>query len=176
MGKSMGISNRLLLVAPILLLAACGFQPLYEADGSSAEMQTMLSGVEVGPIPDRLGQIMRNRLVSRLNAGGRPEYRLDVVLDQNSETFGVRPDTATTQEQLTITAFVRLVSLDGDEMVFEQDFRARTSFDLVLSDFATVSQREDAAQRLALDLAERIHRRLALYFAQSGVGDPDKTR
>ncbi len=158
---------RLLIFISSLFLAACGFQPLYEAGGSSAEMQTHLSGVEVGPIPDRLGQIMRNRLVSRLNAEGRADYRLDVVLDQLSETFGVRPDTATTQEQLTVVASVRLVSLDTDQQVLEQSFRARTSFDLVLSDFATVSQREDSAQRLVLDLAERIHRRLALHFAQA---------
>lgn len=156
-------------VISFLLLTACGFQPLYEAGGSSTAMQAHLASVEVGPIADRLGQIMRNRLVSRLNAQGRAEYRLDVALDQSSETFGVRPDTATTQEQLTIVATMRLVSVDTDEPVLEQSFRARTAFDLVLSDFATVSQREDSAQRLVLELAERIHRRLALHFAQTDI-------
>ncbi len=149
----------------MLFLTACGFQPLYETGGSSAAMQAHLASVEVGPIADRLGQVMRNRLVSRLNGAGNPEYRLEVGLQQNSETFGVRPDTATTQEQLTLVAGVRLVSLETGEPVLEENFRARTSFDLVLSDFATVSQREDAANRLVLDLAERIHRRLALHFA-----------
>ena len=157
---------RIIAVILSLLLAACGFKPLYEAGGSSEDMQAQLASVEVGPIPDRLGQVMRNRLVSRLNAGSRPEYRLDVVLNQSSETFGVRPDTATTQEQLTIVATIRLVDLNQDEAVIEDALRARTSFDVVLSDFATVSQREDSAQRLVLDLAERIHRRLALHFAQ----------
>lgn len=151
----------------MLFLTACGFQPLYEAGGSSAAMQAHLASVEVGPIADRLGQVMRNRLVSRLNGAGNPEYRLEVGLQQNSETFGVRPDTATTQEQLTLVAGVRLVSLETGEPVLEENFRARTSFDLVLSDFATVSQREDAANRLVLDLAERIHRRLALHFANN---------
>lgn len=158
---------RIVAVILGLMLAACGFKPLYEAGGSSEVMQAQLASVEVGPIADRLGQVMRNRLVSRLNAGARPKYRLDVVLNQSSETFGVRPDTATTQEQLTIIASVRLVNLDQDEIVIEDDLRARTSFDVVLSDFATVSQREDSAQRLVLDLAERIHRRLALHFAQA---------
>lgn len=158
---------RALAIILSLALAACGFQPLYEAGGSSTAMQQHLASVEVGPIDDRLGQIMRNRLVSRLNASGRADYRLDVVLNQSSETFGVRPDTATTQEQLTIVATMRLTALDGDRPVMEESFRARTAFDLVLSDFATVSQREDSAQRLVLELAERIHRRLALHFAQS---------
>lgn len=156
-----------------LMLAACGFKPLYEAGGSSAEMQAQLAGVEVGPIADRLGQIMRNRLVARLNAGTKPEYRLDVVLTQSSETFGVRPDTATTQEQLTLVADIQLIKFGAEEPVIQQSLRARSSFDVVLSDFATVSQREDTAQRLALDLAERIHRRLALHFAQEAEQAPE---
>jgi len=168
---------RIIAVISLLFLTACGFQPLYEAGGSSSAMQTYLASVEVGPIKGRVGQIMRNRLVSRLNGAGNPEYRLDVGLQQNSETFGVRPDTATTQEQLTLTAGVRLVSLKTGEPVLEENFRARTSFDLVLSDFATVSQREDVANRLALELAERIHRRLALHFAtDAGAGDLEADR
>lgn len=148
-------------------LSACGFQPLYEAGGSSALMQEQLASVDVGPIPDRLGQVMRNRLVSRLNAAGNPTYRLDVKLNQTSENFGVRPDTATTQEQITLVAGITMISEETGEPVLEDSFRARTSFDLVLSDFATVTQREDAARRLALELAERIHRRLALHFANA---------
>lgn len=156
---------RLVGLISLLFLTACGFQPLYEAGGSSAAMQVHLASIEVGPIDDRLGQVMRNRLVSRLNGAGNPEFRLEIGLQQNSETFGVRPDTATTQEQLTLVAAMRLISLETGEPVLEENFRARTSFDLVLSDFATVSQREDSANRLVLELAERIHRRLALHFA-----------
>ncbi len=159
---------RIVAFISLFLLTACGFQPLYESGGSSSVMQGHLSSVEVGPIADRLGQVMRNRLVSRLNGAGNPEFRLEVGLQQNSENFGVRPDTATTQEQLTLVAGMRLVSLKTGEPVLQESFRARTSFDLVLSDFATVSQREDAANRLVLELAERIHRRLALHFANQG--------
>jgi len=159
----------------LFLLTACGFQPLYESGGSSSAMQSHLASVEVGPIADRLGQVMRNRLVSRLNGAGNPEFRLEVGLQQNSENFGVRPDTATTQEQLTLVARMRLVSLITGEPVLEENFRARTAFDLVLSDFATVSQREDAANRLVLELAERIHRRLALHFANQGDANGPET-
>lgn len=156
---------RIIAAISVLFITACGFQPLYEAGGSSSAMQTYLASIEVAPIEDRLGQIMRNRLVLRLNGAGNPEYRLEVGLQQDSETFGVRPDTATTQEQLTLVAAIRLVSLETGDPVLEESFRARTSFDLVLSDFATVSQRQDAANRLVLELAERVHRRLALHVA-----------
>ncbi|MBV1901021.1 MAG: hypothetical protein KUG56_05045 [Kordiimonadaceae bacterium] len=158
---------RIIAVISLMLLTACGFKPLYEAGGSSAAMQAVLASVDVSPIDDRLGQIMRNRLIDRLNISGPQKYRLDVVLEQTAEGYGVRPDAATTQEQLTVVAIVRLVSLTTDEVLFDERLRARSSFDIVLSDFATVMQREDTARRLALELAERIHRRLALQFSRN---------
>jgi len=158
---------RILAFILVFLLAACGFKPLYEAGGSSAAMQAKLSAIEVAPIPDRLGQIMRNRLLDRLNVTASREYRLDIVLMQATEGYGVRPDAATTQEQLTVRAQVKLVSLVDETVLFEEEMRVRTSYDIVLSDFATVTQREDSARRLVLELAERIHRRLALQFSQS---------
>ena len=149
------------------MLTACGFRPLYEASGSSSAMQAELASVEISPIADRLGQIMRNRLIDRLNISGTKKYRLDVVIEQTSEGYGVRPDAATTQEQITMVAIARLVSLETDKVLFDERFRARSSFDIVLSDFATVTQREDTARRLALELAERIHRRLAIQFSRN---------
>ncbi|MCJ9429828.1 LPS assembly lipoprotein LptE [Kordiimonas marina] len=157
---------RISLVLAALLVSACGFTPLYEAGGSSDAMRTQLASVEVAPIADRLGQIMRNQLTERLNEAGVPAYRLEVTLHQETEVYGFRPDAAATQEQLTMKAHVIFISLKDGKKLFEDDLRARTAYDLVLSDFATVAQREDSAKRLVLDLAERIHRRLALYFSK----------
>lgn len=151
----------------LFLLTACGFRPLYEADGSSGAMQEHLASIEVAPIPDRLGQQMRNRLLDRLNTAGVPEYRLEVNLAQESEGYGIRPDAAATQEQLTVYATVRLVNLNGEKLVFEENMRSTTSYDLVLSDYAILTRREDSARRLVLELAERIHRRLAIHFSKA---------
>jgi len=158
---------RTLALISLLFLSACGFKPLYEAGGSSKQMQAELAAIDVAPIADRVGQIMRNRLLDRLNASAAQKYRLIVVLTQSTEGYGVRPDTATTQEQLTLVAAVKLIALDDETILFEEQMRARTSYDLVLSDFATLTQREDSARRLVLELAERIHRRLALQFSKS---------
>ena len=158
---------RILALISLLLLAGCGFKPLYEAGGSSEAMQAKLSAIDIAPIPDRLGQIMRNRLLDRLNSGAAQEYRLDIILNQSTEGYGVRPDAATTQEQLTVVANVKLELLSDGTVLFEEAMRARTSYDIVLSDFATVTQREDSARRLVLELAERIHRRLALQFVNN---------
>ena len=153
------------VVLACLLLTACGFTPLYEAGGSSQAMAGHLSAVEVGPIPARLGQVMRNRLLARLNRGTTAKYHLAVTLEEKREGYGTRPDAAVTQEELTLVARFTLTAIGEEAPVISDSFRLRTSYDLVQSDFATVTQREDSAQRLALELAERIHRRLALYFS-----------
>jgi LPS-assembly lipoprotein len=151
----------------LLFLTACGFRPLYEAGGSSGAMQEHLASIEVAPIPDRLGQQMRNRLLDRLNTGGVPRYRLEVTLAQESEGYGIRPDAAATQEQLTVYATVKLVDLNGEGLVFEENMRSTTSYDLVLSDYAILTRREDSARRLVLELAERIHPRPAFHFSKA---------
>ena len=159
--------KKLLASCLLLVLTGCGFRPLYEAGGSSDAMQEHLAGIEVAPIADRLGQQMRNRLLDRLNTSGTPDYRLEITLAQENEGYGIRPDAAATQEQLTLFAHVKLVNLNGETLVFEEDMRATTSYDLVLSDYAILTRREDSARRLMLDLAERVHRRLALYFSKA---------
>lgn len=158
---------RIFAVISFFLLTACGFQPLYNVDGQGGAMRAELASIEISPIADRIGQVMRNRLIERMNMSGNPKYRLDVVLEQSSESYGTRPDAATMQEQITLVAYARLISFEDNSVVLEEQFRARTSFDIVLSDFATVTQREDSARRLALELAERIQRRLATQFAKS---------
>jgi LPS-assembly lipoprotein len=158
---------RVLALISLLLLGACGFKPLYEAGGSTAAMRETLAAIEIAPIKDRIGQIMHNRLLDRLGTAGTPQYRLEITLEQSTEKYGTRPDAATTQEQITLRAHVRLMPYSGEEPLFEETLRARTSYDIVLSDFASVSQREDSARRLVLELAERIHRRLAIQFSKT---------
>ena len=149
-----------------LMLSGCTFRPVYEAGGSTEALTAALSSVEVAPVPDRLGQIMTNQLVDRIGGGGSLDYRLEIALDQSTRGFGVRQDASVAQEELILLATMRLVDLDGKAVV-EETLRARSSYDVVLSDFANVQQREDAARRLVLDLANRIERRLVLYFSDT---------
>src|SRR3954452_14938620 len=60
----------------LLLLAGCGFRPLY---GSGAIVRdrgepgtVSLSDVQIEPIPNRRGQELRNRLIDRFYGDGRP--------------------------------------------------------------------------------------------------------
>ena len=72
-------------------LSACGLQPLY-GNGAAAG-QSLYGQVEIAPIPGQNGWLMRQSLLDRLGevpAGAAPTYRLEVVLDDKIEGFGLR--------------------------------------------------------------------------------------
>lgn len=160
--------HRFALLFICVALTACGFRPLYEAGGSADAMQQRLASVAVAPVPERLGQILTTQLEDRFLTNGAPEYRLALSLEQSTRGFGVRPDASVAQEELTMVAVMQLYLLGDEQPVIEERVRARTAYDVVLSDFANVQQRDDAARRLVLDIADRVERRLALYFSELG--------
>lgn len=161
--------KQLMVIIFCIALTACGYKPLYQ-EGDPAKSITNnieeLSQVRIDPIDDRLGQIMRNRLLDILGTSATENYRLSIQLSEQIEGYGFRQDGAVTQEQVLVTANVRLYNLADNVLVYSTVLEDRTSFDVALSDFATVTQREDAKRRLVVELANQLHRRLALHFSK----------
>ena len=56
---------RALALAALLALGGCGLQPMY-AGGASGTVATGVSSIQVAPIPERAGWLVRNALVDRL--------------------------------------------------------------------------------------------------------------
>ncbi|MFC3714491.1 LPS assembly lipoprotein LptE [Sphingoaurantiacus capsulatus] len=155
--------TRSALLLLTLLLAGCGLQPVYQGGANSAAAQAMAS-IEVAPIPDRAGFLMRSALQDRL--GGKvsnARYRLEVELDDDIEGFGIRGDDSITRERRTLRARYRLVSADGTRTLLDATARSDAGIDVVRSsDFSVIAAENSALERLALDLAEQIGTRLAL--------------
>ncbi|MGD8325736.1 MAG: hypothetical protein PVF65_02365 [Sphingomonadales bacterium] len=149
----------------LLLLGGCGFEPLYGTQPNS-NVQKQLSGVQVSPIPDRLGQLVHNELSKgvRPDDGGQTTYRLDVALDPSLEGFGFRSDESITRERVRLVARYQLIDVRSGETVFDDVVSANTSIDVVQSDFATVAAEEKARERNAQRVSDLILTRIALFF------------
>ena len=158
----------LLLAVP---LSGCALHPLY-AGGSSSAVAVGLSSVEVAPIPERAGWLVRNALVDRLGSESatRPAatYRLEVELDDDITGFGIRGDSATTRERRTIRARYRLVTIATGETVLDATAGADSGIDVVSSEYATVAAEQSAAERLATVLADQVVGRIGLYLTRQG--------
>lgn len=145
----------------LLLLAGCQLAPVYSG-GQAGAAQTMLGAIEVGPIADANGFLVRDRLVQRLQPGGAPRYRLDVVLDDRIIGFGVRGDNSIIRERRTLRARYRLVELSTGKVKLDTTASADAGIDVVSSEYAVVAAEATAAERLAAELADQIVARLAL--------------
>jgi LPS-assembly lipoprotein len=158
---------RLAALALMLALSACGLKPMY-AGGSSGIVASNLSSIQVAPIPERAGWLVRNALVDRLGGEtGNPSYRLEVELDDDLTAFGIRGDAAVTRERRTLRARYRLVDVGTGEVVLDATAGSDAGIDVVSSEYATVAAEQTAQERLAQVIADQMVSRLALYMRHS---------
>lgn len=160
----------LLVVGLATGLAACGFQPLYGSrDRGGPGAVEALAQVAVDPIRDRLGQVLRNNLVDRLSTTGEPErprYRLTVALAVGKEGLAITKDESITRFNLRINASFVLREVGSNAEVTRGTSRTIAAYNVVESQFATLSAEKDAEIRAARELSDDIRTRLAVFFTR----------
>jgi LPS-assembly lipoprotein len=160
--------RRTALILSLLTLPACGLHPLY-GGGTGSPVAATLRSVQVAAIPGQSGWLMRNKLIDRLgeSGSGTARYRLDVTLDDNITSFGLRSDVAATQERLTLRARYQLVDLSNGTVVLDATSGSDTGIDIVSSEYATVAAEQTALENLSDIVADQIVARLGLYAART---------
>lgn len=161
----------------LLALGGCGFHSMYADQASGPSVTESLSFVQIGAVTEATGnkehfaQLVRNQLLDALDATGpgTPQYRLDVKVTLDSEAVAYRPDETTTRVILKLHGDYVLVDLATGKVVFANKAVVFNAYDVVRSDFATLSARQDSERRLVPELSNQIMTRLGLYFH-------DKTR
>jgi LPS-assembly lipoprotein len=163
--------RRIGLAFAVLLLSACGLHPLY-GGGSGGQVSGLLRSVEVGPIAGQQGWLVRTKLIDRLGESGSssPQYRLDVTLDDNITSYGLRADRAATQERRTLRARYQLVDVANGAVLLDDTAGSDASIDVVSSEYATVAAEQTALENLSGILADKIVARLAVYAARTTHG------
>ena len=157
------------IAAFALLLPGCALQPLYSG-GSSGTVATTLRSVQVAPIEGQSGWLVRNKLQERLGDGasaGGALYRLEVDLDDDIASFGIRGDRAATRERRSLRARYRLIEIERGTVVLDATAGSDAGIDVVSSEYATVAAEQTALERLAEVVADQIAARLGLFAART---------
>ncbi len=139
----------------------CGFRPLHGQDGGGT--RETLAAVEIALIEDRTGQILHNLLLDRLNPGGPParsRYLLSVSLVESVRNLAIRKDETATRANMTITATFSLEHIGRGE-AYHGRAVSTNSYNILQSDFATLSAEKNARDRALRVLAEEIRARVA---------------
>lgn len=150
------------------LLHGCGFRPLYGKD--SADVTRSLAQVRVELIPDRNGQRLRNLLLDRINPAGepaRPAYALSVRISLSRTDLGIERDETATRAVMVLNAEYSLRDTANGKTLIEGTAQSTNSFNIVASDFATLSGETDAVERASREISDDIKTRLALYFRRT---------
>ncbi len=151
------------LLPLMLLLAACGLQPMYQGGGSGGVARG-LAAIEVPAIQGQSGWLMRNALHDRLgfNQGVSARYRLDVRLDDKLEGLGVLGDDTVGRERRTLRARYQLVDLSNGNILLDATAGSDAGIDVVSSEYATIAAEQTALENLTREVADRIVTQLAL--------------
>ena len=152
------------LLAAMCGLTACGLRPVYSG-GSNGVVAQGLAAVDVAPIEGREGWLVRNALRDRLAQGGSSapaRYRLDVVLDDDLEGFGLLTDDTIGRERRTLRARFQLIDMGSGTTMVDATAGSDAGIDVVGSEYATIAAEQTALENIAEQVADRIVTRLTL--------------
>ncbi len=164
----MWLSRFLAVAAIIAVVGGCGFRPLYSETTAEKDVPEDLSSVTIAPIPDRVGQQLRNYLLDMLTPRGRPKkpiYTLKVSVDERITDLAIDNSGLATRANLRLDATYALVKDDIGETVVTGASLAVSSYNLVRAEFSTLTAQNDARSRAALHIARQIRARLGAFFA-----------
>jgi len=160
-----------------LMLAGCGFHPLY--GGMNAGMQQTLSTIYVEPVSDKIGYELRNTMIDLLDGPGTPAgaaYRLKLQLTETTQGVALQNDATPGSASVAITRYndtlkvtYTLLDLKGKTVTSGVE-TGLSAYNVLPSspnaNFGTLTAQQDADRRAAQDIAERIRLDLNVFFAK----------
>lgn len=157
-----------LVGGPVLGGCEGGLRPLYGSLGYAGAVEAKLAQVEIGPIPGRVGQRIRNELIFQHTGGGAPPppaYRLDVTIREMVTSTLVLRDGNSTGQIYQVDAAFQLVSLRDQRIVLQGTSHGRAGFERFTSIFSNVRANDEAQDRVARTVATDLKARLAAFLS-----------
>ena len=161
--------SKALAAAACLVLAGCGFHPLYGDSHPSDGLSQQLASIKVMQITEHYGQVMTNELHDGLNPHSLQlpaSYQLDVALKEIKFDVAIRGDGTPSRRALQLSAIWTLRRMKDNVVVAHGTPKSSVSHDVVNNEYANVVGDDTGELRAVRDLAERIQLDLANYLEQ----------
>ena len=162
---------RVLLLPATLLLASCGFRPLYEA-APVLKDSAQLGGIAVDTRHSddaddrRMAFLLREALESRLPSPGvEARYRLRVTPAVRQRRLAVGPDDVASRYDYNVYARYELTDMQSGEVVLKDRIYAVSTYGSPRDPYGRIAEDLSAAQLAADEAADRIFADLSVHFA-----------
>lgn len=152
----------LLAVAMLMLLAGCGFQPMYAQPGGGQA----IGPVNVTMIEGKAGHVLKTELdrILDVERGDAPPAQLDIRLREDVVRLGIRLDESASRAELRLTASYVLTPAGG--RAIRGAVTSFVNYDIPVAAFGEIAAQDDARERAAESLAQRMRAELAIRMAQ----------
>lgn len=187
------LQKSFMIMTLALFVGGCGFQPLYGdptafgGDELSAnvvdELNQISVQISVGEDRDGRGSGLvgfeaRNQLIDLLGTAseGASKYTLRVRLRGVRRGLAVQSDASVTRFNYLLRGRYQLLDNASGQNLLSGQTRAFSAYNVVDSEFATVTARRDAESRAARNIAEDVKLQLAIYFKSDGAWSPTLDR
>lgn len=150
----------------VLALGGCSYRPLYGTSNDERGVVGELASIAIPEADDRLGQIIRNDLLSAMRPAGtsaEDRYKLDMKINKARTNIIDKDQPNVTRNAVRVA--VDFTLLDGAKDVYSGKTFSQVSYDVVRQPFADTQAENDATERVAHELSTDIRTRLAAYFA-----------
>ena len=162
---------RLAVFLNLIMATGCGFQPLYShGSGNSSHVVNQLSRIQISPIENRSGQILRNFLQDKLTPSGvpfSPTYKLTISLKETRSDMGILRDSTSTFAKVKMGAKYQLINIETKTVLDSGTVTSTTVFNIVSSEYANLSAQKDARRRTVRIISDLVKERLALFFLKN---------
>ena len=157
----------ILLMVVALALAGCGYQPMYGSSATNPGVAGSLAAISIPEPTDRPGQLIRNELISSMQAGkGEEKYLLNLTTTVADNGVIQKKQPAVTREAILITTNYELIDRNTGKVVTKGTTFARVPYDVIRQPFADLQAQKDATERAAREVGADIRTRLAAYFSK----------
>lgn len=177
------------LVALLVFISGCGFEPLYVEKKSNSEwyydnefdtgIKDEMASVKVELIQDRIGQLIRNDLLDKLTPKGTPKspkYYLKVEkIDKREIDQALRNDITATRKKVIYKVYYVLRDAEH-KILIKGDSVAYLGYDILRDPYSTTFAQKKNEKNAAKIIANDISLRLGAYFhsLQTKRGNPDE--
>ena len=154
-----------------LALSGCGFQPLYGGTTAGGQrLSEVMAGVEINPIPGRVGQKLRNELIFANTGGSRAaasRYRLDIAIKESVTDQLVQITGDATGQVYQLDATFQLIDSASGKVLLQGKAISRAPYNRFQEIFANVRARYDAENRAARTMSESIKTQVAAFLTNA---------
>lgn len=154
------LAKSLSVFAAVIMLASCGFKPLYAKQEKDGQYTTCKNFV-VAKMKDFgvSGQRMQYKLQDSLNQAcinPDKDYRVTIDMTKSRDATAIQKDREVTRYNLTFNALFSVIDTATDKEVYHGNSSMVGGFDAQVSDYGTYALEEDTEKKLLEEMANDI--------------------